>query len=153
MPLLDLTLEAAIPDDVMWPLMDGKHIVSVPHHRELLVDGVDDGLDKEIDGIPADFAMRLKEVTLTALDSTAREVKRLSESVPKVNDRKTCFEYVMLSVRLGVSGVFCHMDSSNDATGHDDGWWFWSFCHLDSLTVTLDLNVGRPVLICLHGVK
>ena len=38
--LLDLTLEAGIPDDVMWPLMDGKHIVSVPHHEGLLVDRV-----------------------------------------------------------------------------------------------------------------
>ena len=43
-----------IPDDVMWPLMDGKHIVSVPHHDRLLVDGVNDGLDEEIDGMAAD---------------------------------------------------------------------------------------------------
>ena len=42
--LLDLTLERGIPDDVMWPLMDGKHIVYVPHHDGLLVDMADDGL-------------------------------------------------------------------------------------------------------------
>ena len=35
----------------MWPLIDGKHIVSVSHHDEFLVDRVDDGLDEEIDGI------------------------------------------------------------------------------------------------------
>ena len=50
MSLLDLTIESGIPDDVMWPLMDGKHIVSVPHHDGLLVDRVNDGLDEEIDG-------------------------------------------------------------------------------------------------------
>ena len=39
----------------------------------------------------AHFAMQLKEVTMATLDRTTREVKRLSESVPKVNDRQTCF--------------------------------------------------------------
>ena len=58
--LLELTLEAGIPDDVMWPLIDGEHIVSVPHHDGLLVDRVDDGLDEEIGGMASDFAMRLK---------------------------------------------------------------------------------------------
>ena len=29
----------------------------------------------------------------------------------------------MLSVRVGVSGVLCHLDSSNDTTGHDDGYF------------------------------
>ena len=43
--LLNLTLEADIPGDVMWSLIDDKHIVSVPHHDGLLVDRVDDGLD------------------------------------------------------------------------------------------------------------
>ena len=42
--LLDLTLETTIPDDVMWPFMDGKHNVSIPHHDGFLVDRVDDGL-------------------------------------------------------------------------------------------------------------
>ena len=39
--LLNLTLEAGIPGDVMWSLIDGKHIVSVPHHDVLFVDRVD----------------------------------------------------------------------------------------------------------------
>ena len=68
--------------------------MSVPHHDGLLVYIVDDGPDEEIDGIDADFAMRLKEVTMATLDR-AREVKQLSESVQKVNDRQTCFESVL----------------------------------------------------------
>ena len=72
------------------------------------------------------FAMRLKEGTLAALERTTREVNRLSESVPKENDRQTGLEYVVLSVMVGVSGVLCHLDPSNDTTRHDDGWWFWS---------------------------
>ena len=83
MPLLDLTVEAGILEDVIWPLIDGKHIVSVPHLDGLLVGMVEDSLDEVIDGMAADFAMRLKEITLAVLDRT-REVKRLSESVPKV---------------------------------------------------------------------
>ena len=47
--LLDLTPEAGILGDVMWSLIDGKHIVSVLHHDGLLVDRVDDGLDERID--------------------------------------------------------------------------------------------------------
>ena len=46
--LLDLTLEAGIPDDVVWSLIDGKHIVSVTHHDGLLVDRADGGLDEEL---------------------------------------------------------------------------------------------------------
>ena len=42
MSLLDFTLEAGLPDDVMWSLIYGKHIVSVLHHDGLLVDMVDD---------------------------------------------------------------------------------------------------------------
>ena len=37
--------------------------MSVPNHDDLLVDRVDDGLDEEIDGMAADFAMRWKEVS------------------------------------------------------------------------------------------
>ena len=44
--LLNLTFEADIPSDVIWSLIDGKHIVSLPHH----VDRVDDCLDEKIDG-------------------------------------------------------------------------------------------------------
>ena len=80
--LMYLTLEAGIPGDVMWSLIDGKHIVSVPHHDRLLVDRVDDSLDEEIDGMAADIVMRWKEVTLAALVMTTREVKQLSESMP-----------------------------------------------------------------------
>ena len=40
--LLNLTLEADIPDDVMWSCTDDKHIVFVPHHDGLFVDMVDD---------------------------------------------------------------------------------------------------------------
>ena len=48
--LLDLTLEAGIPGDVMWSLIDGKHIASVPHHGGLFMDRINDCLDKDIDG-------------------------------------------------------------------------------------------------------
>ena len=48
--LLNLTLEAGIPGNVMWSLIDGKHIVSLPHHDGLFVDMVDDCLDEKIDG-------------------------------------------------------------------------------------------------------
>ena len=41
--LLNLTLGACIRGDVMWSLIDGKHIASVLHHDGLLVDMVDDG--------------------------------------------------------------------------------------------------------------
>ena len=41
-------------------------------------------MDEEIDGMVADFVMRL-----------TREVKQLSESVRKVNDWQTCFESVL----------------------------------------------------------
>ena len=34
--------EADIPGDMMWSLIDGKHIVSLPHHDGLFVDRVDD---------------------------------------------------------------------------------------------------------------
>ena len=39
---------------------------------------VSDGLDEEIDGMAADFAMRLKEVILSVLDRITKEVKQLS---------------------------------------------------------------------------
>ena len=48
------------------------------------MDMVDNGLDGEIDGMDADFAMRIKEVTLAALDRITREVKRFTESVSEV---------------------------------------------------------------------
>ena len=48
--LLNLTLEAGIPGDVMWSRIDGKHIVYLPQHDGLFVDMVDDCLDEMIDG-------------------------------------------------------------------------------------------------------
>ena len=36
--LLNWTLEADIPGDVMWSLIDGKHIVSVTHQDGLFVE-------------------------------------------------------------------------------------------------------------------
>ena len=46
-----------------------------------------------------------------------------------------------LTVRVGVSGVLCHLVSSNDTTGHDDGYF--------------GLNVGHiySVLICFLDVQ
>ena len=48
--LWKFTLEAGTPGDVMWSLIDGKHIVSLPHQDGLFVDRVDDCLDEKIDG-------------------------------------------------------------------------------------------------------
>ena len=45
--LLNLTLEADIPGDVMWSL---KHILSVPHRDGLYVERVDDYLYEDIHG-------------------------------------------------------------------------------------------------------
>ena len=61
MTLLDLTLEAGIPGDVMRSIMDGKLIVSVPRHDGELVDRVNDNNEEDLDGLASDFAMRLKE--------------------------------------------------------------------------------------------
>ena len=76
--MLDPTIEADIPGAVMWSVIDSKHSVSMPYHDGLLVDMINDGLDDEIDGIAVDFAIHIKEVTLPALDSITKEVKRLS---------------------------------------------------------------------------
>ena len=47
--LLNLAHKAGIPGNVMWPLIDGKHIVSLPHHGGLFIDRVDDCLNGRID--------------------------------------------------------------------------------------------------------
>ena len=47
MSFLNLTREADIPGNVMWSLINGKHIVSVSHHDGLFVDMVDDCLDED----------------------------------------------------------------------------------------------------------
>ena len=46
--VLNLTIEAGIPGDVMWSLIDGKHSVSIPHHDGLFVDRVDDCLMRRL---------------------------------------------------------------------------------------------------------
>ena len=47
MSLLDLTVEAAIPDDRMWGLIGGKNSVSVPCHDGLLVDMVNESIEED----------------------------------------------------------------------------------------------------------
>ena len=105
MSLLELSLEAGIPGDTMWSLIDDNHIVSVPQHDGLLVEGVDDGLDDDIDGMAAGFAMQKKEVTPAALDRIMRVVKHLSELVRKMNDRQTCFESEVDPLANGEQGI------------------------------------------------
>ena len=58
---------------------------------------------------------------------------------------------MVLSVRVGVSRLLCHLDSSTDTTSHDDGWWFWSTLSFGFLDGYFGLNVEHiyPVLICL----
>ena len=46
--LLDLTVEAGIPDDVMRVFIGGKKIVYMPCHDGLLVDMVNEGIDEEV---------------------------------------------------------------------------------------------------------
>ena len=93
--LLDLTLEAGIPGDVLRSLIDGKLIVSVSRHDGELVDRVNANNEEDLDGLAADFARQMKEVTLAALDRITKEMERLSESVQKVNECQAHFESVM----------------------------------------------------------
>ena len=65
MSLLDLTIEAGIPDDVMRSLIDGTHRTA------------------------ADFGMQMENITLTAFDRITKEVKRYSELMRKVNNGQT----------------------------------------------------------------
>ena len=62
---------------------------------------------------------------------------------------------MVLSVRVGVSGVLCHLGSFNDTTGHDGGWWFWSALSSGFIDGYFGRNVGHiyPVLICFLDVK
>ena len=93
--MLNLTLEAGIPGDVIRSIMDAKLIVSVPRHDGLPVDRVNDNNEDDLDGLAADFAMQMKEATLAALDRITKEMERLSESVQKVNKRQAYFESVL----------------------------------------------------------
>ena len=79
----------------MRSIMDGKLVVSVPRHDGELVDRVNDNNEEDLDGLAADFARQMKEVTLAALDRITKEVERLSESVQKVNERQAHFESVL----------------------------------------------------------
>ena len=59
---------------------------------------------------------------------------------------------VVLSVKVGVSGVLCHLDLSTDTTRHDDDWWFCSVLSSGLIDGCFGLNVGEiyPVLsVCL----
>ena len=60
----------------------------------------------------------------------------------------------MLSVRVGVSGVLCHLVSSTDTTRHDDDWWFWSALSFGFIDGYFGRYVGHiySVLICLLDV-
>ena len=57
----------------------------------------------------------------------------------------------VLSVRVDVSGVFCHLDLSTDTTRHDDDSWLCSNLSSRLIDGRFELNVGEiyPVLICL----
>ena len=61
----------------------------------------------------------------------------------------------MLSVRVGVSGVLCHLDLLTDTTRHDDDWWLCSVLSSGLIDgcFGLNLRVIYPVLICLLDVK
>ena len=61
----------------------------------------------------------------------------------------------MLSVRVGVSGVLCHLDLSIHTTKHDDDWWFCSVLSSGLIDGFFGLNVREiyPVLIYLLDVK
>ena len=56
--LLDLTLEAGIPGDVIRLNMDVKRIVSVLRHDGLLVDRVNDNTEEELDEMAPDLPGR-----------------------------------------------------------------------------------------------
>ena len=62
---------------------------------------------------------------------------------------------VLLSVRVGVSGVRCHMDLSTGTTRHYDELLFYSVLSSGLIDGCFGLNIGEiyPVLICLLDVK
>ena len=62
---------------------------------------------------------------------------------------------VVLSVRVGVSGVLCHLELSTVTTRHDDDWWFCSVLSSGLIDGFFKLHVREiyPVLICLIDVK
>ena len=56
----------------MWSLIDGRHIVSVLHHDGLLVNRIDDGLDKEIDGTKRN-SQQAVELSQTAMQIVSNQ--------------------------------------------------------------------------------
>ena len=66
-------------------IMDHQLIVSMPRHDVVLVDRVKEKDEKELGGLPADFARQMKETTLPAMDRITKEVESLSKSVQTVN--------------------------------------------------------------------
>ena len=112
--------------------------MSVPHHDGLFVDRVDDYLDEEIDGRTEDFIWWQE-----GQPSGGAEVDIILSQLKcgfwfrKVLDPTKSRMKVVLSVSVGVSGVLCHLDSSNDTTGHDDGYF--------------GLNVGHVYPVCANG--
>ena len=55
-----MTLEAGIPGNVMWLLIDGKQSVSLPHQDGLFVDRVDDCLNEYYSLKPNIIVQRFK---------------------------------------------------------------------------------------------
>ena len=57
---------------------------------------------------------------------------------------------VVLSIRVGVSGMLCHLDLSTDTTRHDYDLWFCCVLSSGLIDGFFGLNVGEiyPVLIC-----
>ena len=62
---------------------------------------------------------------------------------------------VVLSLKVNVSGVLCHLYSSTEPNGHDDSWWLWRALSSGCIDCYFGLNVGQiySVLICLLDVK
>ena len=58
---------------------------------------------------------------------------------------------IMLLLRIGMSGMLCHLDLSTDTTRHDDNCWFCSVLLSGLIDGCFGLNVGDiyPVLISL----
>ena len=110
--LLNLTPEACIPGDVMWSLIDGKHIVYVPHHDGLFVDRVNDCLDEDIDG-GTEVLFDVGEDSEGGKGGWRGRGRQ--HSVPTkvwlLISELLDFERVVLPVRGGVSGVLCYQDS------------------------------------------
>ena len=86
---------------------------------------VGDCLDEEIDGETEDLFDAgednpMKEDGRAEVDIMLSQRKCGFLFSGLLNSMQTRMKFV-LSVRVSVSGVLCHMDSSTDTSGHDDG--------------------------------